>query len=315
VGSKRPLAAGTPTCYSRTVLRVHEHRLPEEGEALGDRIVYAQTGPAAILGSGTFAVVYAATLDTKPIAVKVLRQDALPAELESEAQLLHRVQHENVVKFVFAFLERVQSSPRPRLCLALDYEGPSIESVLRSSDAAPPLSTRMRWVQQIALGLRHIHEKGVVHADLCPSNILLRGPEPTPAAAIAGFSRAFLDDTLGLGIVRSRDGVSSLLYEDPSLAGAMQPCMSTDLFSFGVLAYTILSWTDLAGPSTPSPHTAGNAAAPSVGAATVRNWHELFPALGIDKPLAELLLECCNPLISARPDLLSIVERLSAVIA
>jgi serine/threonine protein kinase len=127
------------------------------------------------LGGGGFGVVYKA-LDLSPlgrlVALKFLSPHppfarSLPA-LRNEARLLASVRHPNIVQ---ALAWKTTANGLP--CLVMEFvPGGSLGALLRSHGPLPwPRASR--YVADIAAGVAGLHEKGIVHRDIKPDNMLL----------------------------------------------------------------------------------------------------------------------------------------------
>ncbi|KUJ83509.1 serine/threonine protein kinase [Microbulbifer flavimaris] len=191
------------------------------------------------LGAGGMGVVYLAH-DTKlhrPVAIKKLRDDATSAtaraRIQSEAQLLARLNHSNIVQ-LYDVLEE-----RDGIALVMEYvEGTTLKQWMR--EASPSLRDKLSLLIQLCHGLTEAHSLGIIHRDLKPDNILItRGGADGFTAKITDF-----------GIAKSLQADESITRED-HVAGTvevMSPeqlqgyplCPRSDLFSLGTIAYELL---------------------------------------------------------------------------
>ncbi|AOS95759.1 Serine/threonine-protein kinase PrkC [Microbulbifer aggregans] len=191
------------------------------------------------LGAGGMGVVYLAH-DTKlhrPVAIKKLRDDATNAtaraRIQSEAQLLARLNHSNIVQ-LYDVLEE-----RDGIALVMEYvEGTTLKQWMR--EASPTLRDKLSLLIQLCHGLTEAHSLGIIHRDLKPDNILIaRGGADGFTAKITDF-----------GIAKSLQADESITRED-HVAGTvevMSPeqlqgyplCPRSDLFSLGTIAYELL---------------------------------------------------------------------------
>ena len=128
---------------------------------------------AALAGVGGMGEVYRAT-DTKlgrTVAIKILpetfaQQDDRRARFQREAQLLASLNHQNIAAIYG--LEQSESTHY----LVLEFvEGEDLAERLRRGPI--PIQEAIDIARQIAEGLEAAHEKGVVHRDLKPGNVML----------------------------------------------------------------------------------------------------------------------------------------------
>ncbi|WP_394839026.1 protein kinase [Pendulispora rubella] len=110
----------------------------------------------------------------RTVALKVLHRDrALHAPTESSARILREARaaaalsHANVV----AIHDVGEHDGVP--FIAMEYvEGQSLRAFVGST--YPPLETRLGWMVDVARALAAAHEKGLVHRDIKPDNVMIR---------------------------------------------------------------------------------------------------------------------------------------------
>lgn len=219
----------------------------------------------------------------KAILASNCDQRRLLQAFQREARLGRRVSHRNVCR-VHAPRPSVPGQTLPVPYFTMDYlPGETLQARLRqgrlSSEAALGIS------EQILLGLRAVHEAGVLHLDIKASNVML-GEESPAAATILDFGLAREARHTRDGRVRPLTG--SLPYMPPEQILGDPPSRQNDVFAFGVVLFQMLT-ADLpfpmAQPSTPSTivkRLAAHAQPPSCLAPDVPPW------------LDELVLRCLS---------------------
>ena len=165
------LAPRTPSAASssiRTVLENSAAVAPRDLPALGDYQLLN------CLGEGGMGVVFRARhrrMD-RIVAVKMVRPETLGAAVtigrfEREVRLLAQLSHPNIVAAFDA--GEVEGVPY----LVMEYvEGADLASVV-AQQGPLPVERAVNYVLQAAAGLHHAHERGLVHRDVKPHNLLL----------------------------------------------------------------------------------------------------------------------------------------------
>lgn len=125
------------------------------------------------LGTGAMGVVYEANAETGEfVAIKMLRHRFIDnskviSRFDQEAELLSQMVHENVVGIRDHFV-----AYRTRFIVLELFDGADLRKVIRrQGPIAEPLAKAI--LGQIASGLQYAHNRGVLHLDLKPANILL----------------------------------------------------------------------------------------------------------------------------------------------
>jgi serine/threonine protein kinase len=206
------------------------------------------------LGGGGMAEVYLAEQVSlgRRVALKVLKRDLgkrpdMAERFRREARILCTVDHPSVVRVI-----DFESAPEATILVLELAEGDTLEKVMKPGPMSPDRAIPI--LAQIADGLGAIHEKGIVHRDIKPQNVVLT---PTPRGDQArlldfGIARLMeipdgLDGAAPLGgldnpfISQPGQVVGTPAYVAPEQATAGTLDTRTDVYSFGVLAYRMLS--------------------------------------------------------------------------
>lgn len=198
------------------------------------------------LGHGATSVVYKAKdlENDELVALKILHQyliqkaDTLK-RFEQEAQLAILLEHPNIVK-VRRFISEEGQQP----ILVLDYvEGETLASILqRETNLTLPRAWKL--FIQISDAIEHAHQKGIVHRNLKPGNIIIsKNDEGKEVAHITDFGMAKLLPSSGQEIQElTQKGavIGSPLYMSPEQCLGRTIDGRSDVYSLGCLMYAVL---------------------------------------------------------------------------
>ena len=188
------------------------------------------------LGQGGMGEVYLAR-DTKldrSVALKFLPQ-ALWNEAEAqqrlirEAQAASKLDHPNIVT-IYGIEE---SEGRPFIHMA-HVQGVMLNEYCTAKRRA--MGELIDLALQMADGLQHAHEAGVVHRDLKPSNILV---DDRGRVRILDFGIASLKGASRL--TQTGMTVGTLTYTAPEIIKGQEAGPASDIYSLGVVLYQMLS--------------------------------------------------------------------------
>lgn len=195
------------------------------------------------IGTGGFGRVYRAIDEVlgRPVALKTLFvPDAeevageRAARFLSEARTLAKLEHKHIVPVYDAGVE----TGTPWLTMKL-VEGRNLAAVL--GDRGPfALERALRVLSQVAQALRHAHERGIVHRDVKPANVLL-GSEPDGAESVwlTDFGVARLLDEKVVAFETALVGTP--FYMAPEQVAGNPTDARTDIFSLGCLGCELVS--------------------------------------------------------------------------
>ncbi|XP_028062745.1 uncharacterized protein LOC114266052 isoform X1 [Camellia sinensis] len=199
------------------------------------------------LGSGTFGTVYHGKWRGTDVAIKRIKkscftgrlseQERLTIEFWTEAEILSKLHHPNVV----AFYGVVQDGPGGTLATVTEYmvDGSLRHALLRKERH---LDRRKRLIiaMDAAFGMEYLHSKNIVHFDLKCDNLLVNLKDPSrPICKVGDFGLSKIKrNTLVSGGVRG-----TLPWMAPELLNGSSNKVSekVDVFSFGIVLWEILT--------------------------------------------------------------------------
>ena len=190
------------------------------------------------LGAGAFGEVFRGTNSKGEVfAIKCIPKTRLDARLarylEREIATLQGVNS----PYVTQLYEVIQTGHN--IYLVMEYcAGEDLEKTMRKL-AAVPMHLARRWLTNIVDAFLALKEKKIMHRDLKPANILLTHMDLEQAyAKLADFGLAKFDCNNEARIDQSI--VGSPLYMAPELLDHVPYNSKVDVWSFGVLASTLL---------------------------------------------------------------------------
>lgn len=189
------------------------------------------------IGHGGMANVYRATQPSigREVAVKVLPSHFLQdrtfvKRFTREVQVIARLQHPHILP-VYDFGEQ---EGLPYIVMAYMPDG-TLADLIRREGALPPAEVA-RLVEQMAGGLDHAHQKGIVHRDFKPSNVLL---DENGNVYLADFGIAKIAESTtqitGSGIV----GTPAYMAPEVTRTDKVTPLI--DVYALGVSLFEMLA--------------------------------------------------------------------------
>lgn len=206
------------------------------------------------IGEGGFGRVYKAqdTQMLRWVAIKVMSVEQNEAALQrfrNEAIVAGGLNHPNLV----TVYELGEYNGRP--FIVMEYlEGRDLARLLSGPEPLP-LSRKIDILTQTARGLERAHRQQVVHRDVKPANVMLLndGSVKVMDFGIARLTHESSSRNTATGMV-----VGSLLWMAPEIFTGGDADILTDIWSFGVMAFELLSGQHpyQAGGTQGSPNTA-----------------------------------------------------------
>jgi tetratricopeptide (TPR) repeat protein len=216
-----------------------------EGELVANRYRIVR-----LLGRGGMGEVYEARdeLLNEAIALKTLRADlaedeAFVSRFQKEIRLARKVTHVNVCRLFEAGIHRAaKGEERSLLFFTMELlHGETLAERMRRSGPMPKAAA-FPLIVQIANGLQAAHDKGVVHADLKPGNVILVPETAGERAVITDFGLARIDPRLvpldqatTFTTVGTIAGTLGYMSPEQLTGGTLTP--ASDLYSFGIILF------------------------------------------------------------------------------
>ena len=190
-----------------------------------------------IIGVGGMAVVYKAydSIDDRIVAIKVLKEEFLAKEefrrrFKNESKAIAILSHPNIVKvYDVSFGDRLQY-------IVMEYvEGITLKEYIEQCEGIN-WNEALFFAIQILRAVQHAHDKGIVHRDIKPQNIMLldNGLIKVTDFGIARFSRG---ETRTL----TEKAIGSVHYISPEQAKGQLTDEKADIYSIGVVLYEMLT--------------------------------------------------------------------------
>lgn len=190
-----------------------------------------------LIGVGGMADVYKATdiLEDRVVAVKILKNEFADNEefvrrFRNESKAIAVLSHPNIVKiYDVGFTDKIQF-------IVMEYiDGITLKEFMEQQGVIK-WKDCIHFIIQILRALQHAHDRGIVHRDIKPQNIMLfsDGTIKVMDFGIARFAREE-------GKTISDKAIGSVHYISPEQARGDVTDEKSDIYSVGVMMYEMLT--------------------------------------------------------------------------
>jgi non-specific serine/threonine protein kinase/serine/threonine-protein kinase len=201
------------------------------------------------IGEGGFGLVFVAEQQhpvRRKVALKVIKPGMdtreVIARFEAERQALALMDHPHIAKVLDA---GATASGRPYFVMELVKGVPITEYC--DADRLTPRQ-RLGLFVSVCQAVHHAHQKGIIHRDVKPSNVLVASHDGTPVVKVIDFGvakaigRPLTDKTVYTQFTQL---IGTPLYMSPEQAGqsGLDIDTRTDIYALGVLLYELLTGT------------------------------------------------------------------------
>ena len=192
-----------------------------------------------IIGVGGMAYVYKAydTIDDRVVAIKILKDEFLANEeftrrFKNESKAIAILSHPNIVKvYDVSFGARLQY-------IVMEYiDGITLKEYIEQQQDIK-WKEAVHFTVQILRALQHAHDKGIVHRDIKPQNIMLL-PDGTIKVTDFGIARFSRQDIRATSATDK--AIGSVHYISPEQARGEITDEKADIYSLGVMLYEMLT--------------------------------------------------------------------------
>jgi len=187
---------------------------------------------------GQSSIVYRATdARNELVAIKMLLPDTAASRraqrmMEREARLALKLNHPNIVQAI----EYIRDAPMPALVMEY-FNSENLKMHIVRSEAFIHEHAK-RIILQVCEALKYVHERGLIHLDMKPENVLVAEDGLTK---IIDFALAERPGSFMGRLLSRRRIAGTRPYIAPETIRRKKPDIRTDIYSLGITIYEMLT--------------------------------------------------------------------------
>jgi len=255
------------------------------------RISVGEIVVSNLIGTGNFGEVYSGTWLGTEVALKKLKDRAKMNDFYEEAQILSHLNHPNIVRMLGTFEPDAES-----MYMVFEYvANGNLHSWLQSNEAEEiPADDFIKWIVQIAAGMRFLHSRNIIHRDLAARNILVGNDE----MKISDFGMSRETDEYYF----ANSPTFALRWAAPEVIKFRKFSTQSDIWSFGIVMWEIY---------TKGKHPYHDIVTNEELSEKVSSGYQLLQPPNCPDYVYELMRRCWNMTPKSRPDFNTITQELT----
>lgn len=200
------------------------------------KVLFGTYKVESVLGEGAMGIVYKAKqlAFNRHVALKTIKTNdpAISNRFTQEVRVHAQLKHENIVEAIDCLI-----APNEQPFFVMEFlQGLELEDLIQANELASKPFELADIIKQIARALDFAHEKGVVHRDLKPGNIVILEQEGKLVVKVVDFGIAKIQEDIQK-LTKTGQALGSPLYMSPEQCMGEELDGRSDIYSLGILLY------------------------------------------------------------------------------